>query len=129
MSETMILAGLLRHRVTIQAPTEVRTGSGATDIVYVDQFDTWASVEPLTAREMWAASQVQSEATTRIRLRYRPGITAKHRVRWRRIAGSPSVYDYFDIDGPPIDIEGRHHELHLMCVLRQAEGFRQGAPA
>jgi SPP1 family predicted phage head-tail adaptor len=126
----MILAGTLRHRVTIQAPQDARTNSGATKTVFVDYLGPiWASVEPLTARELWAAAQVQSEATVRIRIRYRPGITAKMRVKWQRIPGSPNVYDWYEIEGPPIDIEGRHHELHLMCVLREAEGFRQGAPS
>lgn len=126
----MILAGSLRHKITIQRAEDGRSPSGATITSFVDWLvDIWASVEPLTASEQWRAVQIESEATTRIRLRYRPGITAKMRVKWKRIAGSPDVYDFYDIEGPPIDIEGKHHELHLMCVLREAEGFRSGAPS
>jgi SPP1 family predicted phage head-tail adaptor len=34
----------------------------------------WSAVEPLRGREFFSAQAVNSEVTTRIRIRYRPGI-------------------------------------------------------
>lgn len=79
-------AGRLRHRVTIEEPITELDSDGA-------QVDAWvpfgdgralpAEISPLSARELIAAQAVHSKATTRIRLRYRPGITASMRVRHR----------------------------------------------
>jgi SPP1 family predicted phage head-tail adaptor len=124
----MILAGSLRQRVTIQRPQEVRSDSGATDSVWEDWFDSWADIQAMSSRAVWNAPQVASQSTNVIRLRYRPGITAKMRVRYQRASGSPKLYDYYSIDGPPVDVNMLHHELHLFCTLREAEGFRTGKP-
>lgn len=121
-------AGRLRHRVTIQRAVDVKTDSGAVRTEYVDWLDTWAEVAPLMPREFWAAQQVQSDITAKIRVRYRPGMNAKMRVRHQREAGSPSVVDVYDIEGPPVEVEGRRWEVWLMARRRDAEGFRSGNP-
>jgi SPP1 family predicted phage head-tail adaptor len=41
---------------------------------------TWAAVEPLVGREYLAAAALVAEVTARIRMRYRPGITAADRI-------------------------------------------------
>lgn len=120
-------AGRLRHRVRVQRAVDVVTNSGAVETQYVDLFESWAEVLPLTPRELYAARQVQAEVTAKVRLRYRPGLDARTRVLWRREAGSPSVIEVFDVEGPPIEVEGRRRELWLMCKRRDAEGFRSGA--
>ncbi len=120
-------AGRLRHRVRIQRAVDVVTDSGAVETQYSDLFTTWAEVLPLTPRELYAARQVQAEITAKVRLRYRPGLDARIRVVWQREAGSPSVLEVFDVEGPPIEVEGRRRELWLMCKRRDAEGFRSGA--
>lgn len=120
-------AGRLRHRVRIQRAVDVVTDSGAVETQYTDLFTTRAEVLPLTPRELYAARQVQAEITAKVRLRYRPGLDARIRVVWQREAGSPSVLEVFDVEGPPIEVEGRRRELWLMCKRRDAEGFRSGA--
>jgi len=40
----------------------------------------WASVQPLKGREYLAAMAAQSEVTTRITMRYRPGVTPDLKV-------------------------------------------------
>src|SRR5690606_36528234 len=40
----------------------------------------WAAVEDISGREFWAAQQVQSEVTTRVRVRYLPGVEPSMRV-------------------------------------------------
>jgi SPP1 family predicted phage head-tail adaptor len=67
----------------------------------------WASAHPLTGRELFAAGQVQTGITIRFRIRYRSDITARMRVLWRGA--------YYDIEGDPIDLEGKKQFLHLMC--------------
>jgi SPP1 family predicted phage head-tail adaptor len=121
-------AGRLRHRVTVQRAVDVTTDSGAVETRYVDLFDTWAEVLPLTPREQMAAAQVQSDITAKIRIRYRPGLDARCRVTWRREAGSPSVIEVFDVEGPPVEVQGRRADIWLMCRRRDAEGFRGGEP-
>ncbi len=121
--------GSLRHKVDIERPVEVRGELGGTS----EQFELfleniWASVEPLSPSEYFAAAQVQSETSVRIRIRYRPGITSTMRVRQLVSRGSsPSQYRYFSIEGEPLSVLGRDREIHLMCKLREAEGFRTGA--
>lgn len=69
-------------------------------------FTTWAAVEPLAGREFFAAGGGQSEVTTRVRLRYRPGVTSADRVSHEgREYGIVSVIDY----------KSAHRELVLMC--------------
>lgn len=116
-------AGELTERVRILRPIAVRTDSGAEVQVFELWFECWAAIEPLTAREIYAARQVQSLATARIRLRYRRGLDATMRVEHKREAGSPSIFDNYDIEGPPLETV-RRHELTLMAVKRDAEGFR-----
>ena len=79
-----IKAGRLRHRVAIQAKTNVQ------DPVTGEMVPTWitvtgwesvpAAIEPLSAREFIAAQAVQSAVTARITLRYRAGLDASMRI-------------------------------------------------
>lgn len=122
-----MIAGQLRHKVTIEQPIETRTASFAT----VDDWqpflsDIWAAIEPISGGKSYVASQVTSQATTRIRLRYRPGITAKMRVKYvSNLAGSPTITEYYDIEDPQ-ELLTRRRELWLLCKKRDAQGFRAG---
>ncbi|WP_283149736.1 phage head closure protein [Silvimonas soli] len=100
--------GKLRHRINIQQRAIQRDGFGQPLLVWENVTPTpvWASVEPLRGREFIAAQQQQAELTTRIRMRYRPGITAAMRV-----LHGETIYNIV----APIDVEMRHVELQLMC--------------
>ena len=99
--------GKLRHKVTIQQQGEsIKDGYGALVENWTDVKIVSASVEPLSGRELFAAQQVHSEITTRIKTRYRAGITSKMRIMF-----GLRIYDIL----APIDPEERHRELHLMC--------------
>ncbi len=121
-------AGELRHRIMIQRPNTERQALGSFEEIYEDYLECWASIEPIGPRELIAAAQIASEITTRIRIRYRPGIDATMRVVHRKVSGSPTEETIYKIEGNPIDVLGRRREIHLMCRHRDAEGFRQGAP-
>ncbi len=125
-------AGTLRHRVTIESPVETSDGQGGTDRTY----EPWltrisAHVLPGTdgmrGGETYVSQQIQAEVTTRIRIRYRRGITVKHRVRHEHGAGRPTEVDLYDILAvTPAD--ERNEELWLWCKLREGQGFRTGDP-
>lgn len=98
--------GDLRHRITIQQPVESSNTFGEVEKTWQDVATVWASIEPLRGREYFDSQQINAEVTTRIRIRYRPGIKPKMRVVYgERI---------FDIQSV-IDVEERHKEIHLMC--------------
>lgn len=120
--------GELRHKVTIERPLQGRSERGGPR----DSFEPWlpniwAEVKDTGPRERFGAQQVQSSITTKIRIRFRPGIDATMRVKWEHgEGGSPTIVDYYDIEGPPIAVEGRTNEIWLLCVKRDAEGYRTG---
>lgn len=99
-------AGDLDQRVKIERLVEGVDEIGQPVTDWLPIVSTWAAVEPLTGREYLAAAAIQSEVTTRVRLRYRPGITSADRVAHEgRIYGITSVIDY----------RSDHRELVLMC--------------
>jgi SPP1 family predicted phage head-tail adaptor len=76
-------AGLLRHRVYIEALTSTLDSDGATVEEWADAFGgvaLSAEIAPLSGRELISAAALQSEVTTRIRIRYRPGVLPAMRV-------------------------------------------------
>lgn len=76
-------AGTLRHRITIQERTETRDAIGGFS-------ETWATLSgnasvpaaiwPIKSAEALDAQKLENQVTHRIRIRYRSGITTKHRI-------------------------------------------------
>lgn len=100
-------AGRLRHRVTIQKPTEGDADS------YGDTVASWsdvatavpAEVTTLSGREAYQANQVHPEATVQVKMRYRSDVTTAMRL----------VHD-----GRTLSIDGllpdaRKRELACLC--------------
>ena len=99
-------AGQLNQRVTIERLTETVDKYGDSTSEWVTLATVWAAVEPLVGREYMAALQVQASVTTRIRMRYRPGVTPADRVTHEgHTYGIESV----------IDVRSQRRELVLMC--------------
>ena len=116
----------------MQARAEMQDATGSVVWIWLDAFAAWAAIEPMMGREYFAAAQIQSDATVRIRIRYRTGVTPKMRVRHVAERGSPTLFEYYEIESviSPRE-EGR--ELVLMCRKLDAQGFRgetllQGSP-
>lgn len=99
-------AGQLRHQVALQSNTPTRNDSGELVESWSTWATVWASVEPLDGREFFNAQQVTSEVTTRIRMRYRDGVTPQLRVAWRS-----RIYQIHAV----IRKDERDREIHLMC--------------
>lgn len=119
----MIQAGKLRHKVTIQTPTETQDEYGQPVQTWATFAEVFASVEPIRGREFFAAQQIQSDVTTRIRIRYLSGVTTKMRVVHTTDHSSPATVEEYDIEAV-IHVEEKRREMHLMCRKRDADGFR-----
>ena len=63
-------AGQLRQRVQIQSASDVRDAHGSITRTWSTIDTVWASVEPLSGKELFEAQQVHARATVRIRMRY-----------------------------------------------------------
>lgn len=100
-----MLAGKLRHRVTLQKLTMSRGLSGGEKQEWVDVCTVWARVSPLSGKYLFAAQQNHSEVTGTIDIRYRADINAKMRA-----THEGKIYSIHAV----IDFELRHKELKLM---------------
>lgn len=99
-------AGRLRHRVTIQEPVSATNGYNETITTWSRVAEVWASVEPLSGREFFAAEHQQSEISHRVVMRYRGGITATMRV----VHEDRELYIQ-----SVINVRERGREMQLMC--------------
>lgn len=100
-------AGQLDQRVTVE-----RLQGGVDELgqplpdTWAPLFTCWAAVEPLTGREYLAAQAAVSEVTARIRMRFRPWMTAEDRV-----IHDGTIYNIVSV----IDVRSENRELVLMC--------------
>ena len=99
-------AGVLNQQVRLEVQTTVQDDYGQPLNEWLPVATLWAAVEPLQGREYIAASMLTSAVEARIRLRYRPGVTAAMRV----IHGQ----DTYGIQAV-IHIKSARQELQLMC--------------
>ncbi len=99
-------AGRLDQRVTLERVTYEQDEIGAITEIWAPLVETWAAVEPLNGREFFAAQTTLAEVTTRIRVRYRPGLTSVDRVNHEG-----QLHNIVAI----IDPRSGNRELVLMC--------------
>jgi len=78
--------GKLNKRIELQANTEESsaypTTLGGLSPSYTTAATVWASIVPLSGRELFLAQQAQSETDFRIRIRYYAGLTTFYQVKW-----------------------------------------------
>lgn len=79
---TTIAAGELNRRVTVMGYNDTPRADGGIAKAETNLGQRWASIEPLSGLEYLEASQMGSEVTHRIRLRYFDGLTTKHRLTY-----------------------------------------------
>lgn len=101
-------SGRLDRRLTIQAVTETRGSAGDVVETWADVATVWAEKMDEKGREYFAAAQVTAERPTRFTIRWRSGLTAKHRV----------VCEGVTYDVQAIDEIGRRKGLWLYCLAR-----------
>ena len=98
--------GKLRHRILIEQAAETRDADGSVIEAWSAYATVQASIEPLSAREYFAAQSTQADVTHRINLRYLAGVTPKMRVSY----GS-RLFDILSV----INVGERNRELQLIC--------------
>lgn len=114
-----VQAGRFRFRVTIQRKTVGRDSAGGVTEIWTDLFrNVNAAIDATTGREAYASQQVTSAVSTEISIRWRPGITATMRVLHGK--------DIYNIEGTLPDSGTGRKILTLLCVQRNADGFRDG---
>lgn len=107
-------AGRLRHRILIESRIESRDEFGGVTLAWgVVEDNVPAEIVPLSGREFLAAGELQGEVTTRMTIRYMPGIEANMRVQhdgqvYRIVAALP-------------DPTLRRH-ITLMCATGAGDG-------
>jgi SPP1 family predicted phage head-tail adaptor len=106
-------AGSLRRWVEFQARDAGLDAFGQPPQTWNTFYACWGEVKDLSMREMIAAQAINSEVSTRIKIRYHAGIEGKHRA----VCGGV-IYNLM----PPIDPDGRKIELHIGC----SRGLNQG---
>lgn len=106
-------AGDLRDFITIENQTPTQIGSGEEIPTWGTFAQVYASIEPVSGREYFVANQTANAATTRIRIRYYPGV-----VPQMRVVHGGKIYNILDV----LDVMNRHREQHLMCQSGINEG-------
>ncbi len=107
----MIRAGKLRHRVDIQVETLTSDGMGGFSSAWASvsgMSSVPAQIMPLSSKEQLDAMKLESVITNKIRIRYRAGITSKHRI----VFGSR----IFNVKGAPINYDEKNVSLDLLVT-------------
>ena len=99
-------AGKQRHKVELQSYTASRDSFGGEIETYATYAKTWASIEPLSGRELVYAQQVSEITKIRITIRYNSSVDVKHRIKFG--------LRLFDINAI-MDTEERNKEMTLLC--------------
>ena len=103
----------LRRRITVQSRATTIDSFGQQVITWIDMMTCWASIEPLTGKELMAAQAVSAELSHTVTVRYRTAITAAMRVIYQgRVFNIQSA----------TDPDTAHVALQLLCT----EGLNQG---
>jgi SPP1 family predicted phage head-tail adaptor len=112
---TIVAAGPLRNRVTLQSPVTTlddyghrRTNdSGSSTSAWTTVATVWGAIEPISGAELQAALAMQSITTHKIRVRYSSTLAAINNT-WRVTHGG-KVYQ---IDSVMNTME-RNREIHM----------------
>lgn len=106
--------GKLRHRVVVEQPARIKDSYGE-ESIESDTWSTfataWASIEPLSGKELWNAQQVIPLLTHRVVMRYLVGVTSEMRVNYKGRYLQILSWQH---------IEERTIETHLMCMEKAA---------
>jgi SPP1 family predicted phage head-tail adaptor len=107
--------GDMRERITILAAEDERGNYGKATPVFkpLTLEPEWAEVVMLAGRELERAQQTDGSIDCRVRMRWRPGVTEKMRVRWE---------NELDADQQPVELDiiavtadPKRIQLELMC--------------
>lgn len=107
-------AGTLDKRVILQSPAGSRDAVGERTTTWTTVATVWGSINPISARDLIAAGQTQTEITHRVRVRYSSALAALD-SSWRVMFGS-RIFVVLTVR----NIEEGNKEFELLC----SEGLR-----
>lgn len=99
-------AGKLDKRITIQQKAITRDSDGAEIVTWQAFMAVWAAVIPVSGREYVQLKALESEQTTRVIMRHRPGV-----VPAMRVLVADRTLDIIDVR----EIAMARRTLELMC--------------
>lgn len=119
----MISAGDLRDLVRVEVKDEIDDGYGGKVGTWGAYCTAWAKIERQTsfgaAAERIRAGALDAQPPARVHVRYNAE-TAAITTAMRIVLTKGAITTYFNVAGPPQDIDGRGRILSIMVV--------QGAP-
>ena len=77
---TRISIGARRRRFVLELPLEAPDGFGGVIRTYAAGPQLWGAIEAVKGEERFRAGRPEQAVTHRVRLRYRDGVTAAHRL-------------------------------------------------
>ena len=113
-----MMAGKFRKSVKFQARGTSVDSYGQQVTTWTDAFSTRANIEPLSAREQFAAQAVHSEISHRIIVRYRPQLAIPTAVAAMRVLYGTRVFNL--VGALNID------ERHAIEEISATEGLNDG---
>jgi head-tail adaptor len=75
-------SGLLREVFAIESPTETRNALGESVQTWQEEGRRYGSYEAISYSEQTRRGQIGGSVSATVRIRYFPGLTGKHRLRW-----------------------------------------------
>jgi SPP1 family predicted phage head-tail adaptor len=111
-------AGSLNRRVTIQSRSTGQDGAGQQLTSWSDVATVWASIEPLSGRELERAQALHSEITHQVVIRYDVAYSNPAQMAARRLNFGGRIFNIH----AALETDMAHHEIALMC----SEGLNQG---
>lgn len=100
----------LDKRITIQRQIKTASdGQGGFTSAWTATTSTpiWCAIWPRSVKETMQDQQPAGEITHRIRIRFRRGVSAQMRVQYKN--------RYFNIVGPPVNVNEDNEWLDLLC--------------
>lgn len=113
-----IAAGELNRRVTVQARATTQDTYGGQDFIWTDLFTAWASINPMSGRELVAAQAAQSDSTHEIKMRYRSEFANPTEVQKYRILYKARIFN--------VKASMNQEERNRVVVLQAQEGLNNG---
>jgi len=108
MTAGNLQAGSMNKRVSVETITEGRDADGGITATWAADASRWASIRPLSGRELFEAQQVKSDVTHRFRIRAPySGLNPTD----YRIVYSSRTFNILSI----LDVLENGNELVLMC--------------
>lgn len=107
--------------MSFQEKVRQQDSAGNIKLVWTDlATNVAAAIEPLSAKDYFAAQSAQSEATTRITVRWRAGLSATQRIVHATNRGVTTIYN------PTAPINDRDSGLEFVTIYCST-GVNEGA--